>query len=187
MQRENAPATSAGLTACPEGAAGYLSNMDRFHSDTAGEEYDLRMEKLRREREAIEFRSRQTLQREEVRWDREDAAKKTEEEYWQRVRAEGLKAKKNQSAVAYDITSMVYKQDINGARQKHYDEQVRYRAKMRMHNLAVQADTRVQYNIINGGPRYIPPVPEKVDVPEILTRTGVGIDQRKGQMFFSDA
>ena len=56
MQRENAPSTSAGLTTCPEDAAGYISNMDRFHSDTAGEEYDLRMEKMRKEKEAIIFR-----------------------------------------------------------------------------------------------------------------------------------
>ena len=47
---------SAGLTSLPETAAGYISNSDRFHSDTAGEEYDLRMEKLRREKAAIQYR-----------------------------------------------------------------------------------------------------------------------------------
>jgi hypothetical protein len=188
LQRENAPATSAGLTTCPEGAAGYISNSDRFHSDTAGEEYDLRMEKLRREKQAVEFRSRQSQEREEARWSREDEVKSDEKAYWERVRSDGLKAKKNQSAVAYDITSMVYKQDVQGAMQKHLDEMVRYRARLRMHNLAVLADTRVEYNIINGGPRYIPPVPERVQEPEFLKSMAPGdIDSRKGSMFFSDA
>jgi hypothetical protein len=180
QQRENAPSTSAGLTACPEGAAGYLSNSDRFHSDTAGEEFDQRKEKLRREKEAIAYRSRQTQEREDIRWAREDEVKSNEAAYWERVRSEGLKAKKNQSAVAYDITSMVYKQDESGAMQKHLDELVRYRARMRMHNLAVQADTRVEYNIINGGPRYIPPVPSRIDEPEML-------DRSKRTMLSSDA
>ena len=59
-QRENAPATSAGLTSCPEDAAGYITNLNRFHSDTAGEEYDLRMETLRREKASIAYRSKIT-------------------------------------------------------------------------------------------------------------------------------
>ena len=40
----NAPEHTSGLTSCPEGAAGYLSNSDRFHSDTVGEEYAIRQE-----------------------------------------------------------------------------------------------------------------------------------------------
>jgi hypothetical protein len=54
----------------------------------------------------------------------------------------GDKAKKNQSAVAYDITTMVYKQDASGAQQKYYDDMIRYRAKLRTYNLAMQSDTR---------------------------------------------
>ena len=34
MQRENAPSTSAGLTACMDGGAGYLADAERFHTDT---------------------------------------------------------------------------------------------------------------------------------------------------------
>jgi len=86
LQRENAPKTSAGLTTLPEGSAGYISNMDRFHTDTAGEEYDQRMEALRREKEAIEYRKKQSEERDKVRWDREDAKKKSEEDYWERLR-----------------------------------------------------------------------------------------------------
>ena len=168
MQRENQPATSAGLTSCPENAAGYISNMDRFHSDTAGEEYELRKEKLRKEKDAIAFRKNKMEEREDIRWAREDKQKREEEEYWERERAKGIKSKKNASAVAYDITTMVYKQDLSGARQKYFDDMIRYRAKVRTHNLAAVSDTRVNYNIISGEPRREPPKPEPVIKPSIL-------------------
>jgi hypothetical protein len=59
MQRDNAPSTSAGLTACVRGGAGYLTDAERFHSDTAGEEYARRQEELRRKERAVEFRRHQ--------------------------------------------------------------------------------------------------------------------------------
>ncbi len=36
MYRENVPETHAGLTSLQPGAAGYMSDSDRFHSDTCG-------------------------------------------------------------------------------------------------------------------------------------------------------
>ena len=57
--RTNAPPTSAGLTSCVEHGAGYLSNADRFHSDTSGEEYLARQEAIRRTKETIAFRKNQ--------------------------------------------------------------------------------------------------------------------------------
>jgi len=59
MHQANAPSSSAGLTACVEHGAGYLSNSDRFHSDTCGEEYLLRQEKIKRTKETVDFRKRQ--------------------------------------------------------------------------------------------------------------------------------
>ena len=59
MHQANAPSSSAGLTACVEHGAGYLSNADRFHSDTSGEEYLLRQENIRRTKNAVAFRKNQ--------------------------------------------------------------------------------------------------------------------------------
>lgn len=59
MHQANAPSSSAGLTACVEGGAGYLSNSDRFHSDTCGEEYLLRQEQIRRTKETVAWHKRQ--------------------------------------------------------------------------------------------------------------------------------
>merc|ERR1711918_230007 len=94
--------------------------------------------------------------------------RKPTKNYWQRVREEGLKAEKNQSAVAYDITTMVYHQDVAGARQKYFDDMVRYRAKTRTYKLSSVSDTRVDYNIISGGPRREVALPEPPDKPDIL-------------------
>ncbi len=44
---------------------------------------------------------------------------------------------------------------------------MRYRAQARTRQLAINGDTRANYNIINGGPRYIPKDPEPVPEPEI--------------------
>lgn len=59
MQRDNAPTTSAGLTACIDGGAGYLADAERFHTDTVGEEYQRRQEELLRKNRAIDFRRNQ--------------------------------------------------------------------------------------------------------------------------------
>jgi hypothetical protein len=59
LQQANAPTTSSLLTSCISEGAGYISNADRFHSDTAGEEYAARQEALHKKNRAIEFRRNQ--------------------------------------------------------------------------------------------------------------------------------
>ncbi len=56
MHHQNAPENSAMLTSCPTNAAGYLSNADRFHTDTAGDEYASRQEQYRKKQAADDFR-----------------------------------------------------------------------------------------------------------------------------------
>jgi hypothetical protein len=56
MHKQNAPENSALLTSCSAGAAGYLSNSDRFHTDVVGEEYALRQEKIKRQHEIQDFK-----------------------------------------------------------------------------------------------------------------------------------
>jgi hypothetical protein len=79
MQRENAPETSAGLTTCVDGGAGYISNSDRFHSDTAGEEQHRRQEQLMKKQKAVEYRRNASHEREENRWKRLDEQAKKDQ------------------------------------------------------------------------------------------------------------
>lgn len=122
MQRENAPETSAGLTTCVVGGAGYLSNADRFHSDTAGEEHAQRQQAVVRKQQAIEFRRNQSIEREDSRWRRIEEKQQQDAEKWNRLRESGTKSGKNQSSAAYDITNLRYHDNDDGKQQKYVDD-----------------------------------------------------------------
>lgn len=142
MHQQNAPETSALLTSCKSGAAGYLSNSDRFHTDTVGEEYALRQEQLQRRYAANEYRRNASFKRDEDRWNHMEEKQQKEDEAWRKLREDGSKAKKNQSNVAYDIMTLQYSQDSDGQQQKYQDDMVRYRAAQRTNMLVVKGDTR---------------------------------------------
>lgn len=59
IHRANAPVESAALTTCSTNGAGYMSNADRFHSDTAGEEKEQRERIVARKKEVDEFKKNQ--------------------------------------------------------------------------------------------------------------------------------
>lgn len=122
MHQQNAPESSALLTSCSNGAAGYLSNSDRFHTDVVGEEYAMRQEKLKKQQAAMEFKRNMTSQRDLDRWNEMQEKAQKEEEYYHKLREEGSKAKKNQSNVAYDILTLQYNQDEVGLQQKYADD-----------------------------------------------------------------
>mmetsp|Transcript_33794 Transcript_33794/g.74419 ORF Transcript_33794/g.74419 Transcript_33794/m.74419 type:complete len:233 (-) Transcript_33794:191-889(-) len=165
MHRQNAPETSALLTSCTSGAAGYLSNSDRFHTDTVGEEYALRQEGIQRKLLAADFRRNQSTKRDADRWHSMEDKQAEQEEVWQKQRDDGSKAKKNQSNVAYDIMTLQYSQDKDGEHQKYLDDMVRYRASQRTNMLIVKGDTRVRYNIISGDDRPPLQIPDPIDRP----------------------
>ncbi len=122
IHRQNAPEHTSLLTSCTHDAAGYLSNADRFHTDVAGDEYQQRQEQYKKKLAANEFRRNVSSQREEDRWMTAEMKAKAEEEYWTKVREEGLKSKKNESNVAYDILTLQYNQDPDGEAQKYHDD-----------------------------------------------------------------
>jgi hypothetical protein len=59
LHQRNAPETSFGLTAMNEGAAGYLANTERFHTDTSGEEYARRQQLIEKRKQGDIFRREQ--------------------------------------------------------------------------------------------------------------------------------
>eukprot|EP00981_Chlorochromonas_danica_P000414 scaffold96_cov167-Ochromonas_danica.AAC.21 len=167
LHQANAPETSSMLTSCPVGGAGYLSNADRFHTDTVGEEYLQRQEQNRKKQAADEFRRNMTVKREEDRWSQAETKARLEEERVAKFREEGLKAKKNQSNTAYDILTLQYAQSQDGEHQRFHDDMVRYRAGLRSNALVTKGDTRVGYNIISGESR--PPLPQPERPGQVLS------------------
>ena len=144
-----------------------MSNADRFHSDVAGEEFQLRQEAMRKKQAALLVRREQMRDREEVKWKKFEEDETNKEVFWSKVREDPTmqsmqvrrSGKKNTSNVAYDITNLQYNQDTSGEMQRYLDEMVKVRAQTRTRALVVLGDTRVPYNIISGEERQLPPKP----------------------------
>lgn len=122
MHQKNAPDSSAMLTSLNPGAAGYLANSDRFHTDTVGEEFSHRQQQYQRKLAADDFRRGMAAKRDEDRWNTAEERQKEEEERWYKLREDGSKAQKNQSLVAYDILTLQYSEKVEGEQQKYVDE-----------------------------------------------------------------
>ena len=144
MQRDNAPASSAELTACTQGP-GYISNADRLHTDTAGEEYQRRQEDIQKKQRAIDFRRNQRDTREEERWKSIDEQGEIENKKWDKLREDGSKSGKNVSGFAYDITTMQYHDSADGAQQKYIDDKVRLILQDTVTHIHVQTNMYIQH------------------------------------------
>ena len=148
MNNANAPETTSMLTSCRPGDAGYVSNSERFHTDTSGEEYQLRQSNIQRAKQIEEVKRSVQVKRDDERWQSVNAKIDKDDEKWDSVRLEGQKAKKNQSNVAYNVVTMQYEQSIHGEQQKYLDDMVRFRAQERTVKLVEQV--RIQYTVYNG-------------------------------------
>jgi hypothetical protein len=190
MHQKNAPETTAGLTSCRPGDEGYLSNAERYHSDTAGEMLQEREQAAAKRHAAHLFRRENARVRDESRWENTERMQNAEELKIKNIREDPSimpyrGPKKNASNVAYDITNLQYKQDTNGEAQQYYDNMVRFRAQARTRALVVLGDSRVPYNIMNGMDRELPPKPKEVarphclDDPELMGKQKGHVDRRK--------
>lgn len=147
MHQANAPTHTSGLTSCESAdAAGYITDANRFHSDTAGEEYLRRQADIERKKKIFENKRQQTAAREDEKYRQMQEQKAKDEEYWNQLRKDGIKAKKNQSNVAYDLVTLRYNESADGDEQKYQDDMVRYRAKLRAKALVEHGDGRFVYS-----------------------------------------
>ncbi|KAJ1446390.1 hypothetical protein M885DRAFT_546770 [Pelagophyceae sp. CCMP2097] len=168
MYRENAPTSAMGLLVPETDAAGFLSDADRFHTDTSGEEFLARKMKYESKQASYAQKRVDRVEREEERWDVIQARKKEEEAYWDEQRSLGEKARKNHSSVPYDTLTLRYNDGLDGERLRFDDDKVRYRAAARSRNLQRCGDTRAGYNIINGHERGALSVPDQPQPPAVL-------------------
>jgi hypothetical protein len=150
MYRENAPLNPADLLVLQPNAAGFLADADRFHSDTAGEEFLERKAKFERKQQIYNNTRERRAENEETRWSKIEESKEVEERYWAGQRESGVKAMKNKSCVPYDPLTLQYNDSHDGEKLRYADDMVRYRANIRAENIVKHGDTRCGYNIING-------------------------------------
>jgi membrane protein involved in colicin uptake len=81
------------------GAAGYIADADRFHTDVVGEETQRRRAQYERRLQVTDTLRQQKLSREETRWSEMESTQQKEQERWEAMRDEGLKAKKNSVSI----------------------------------------------------------------------------------------
>eukprot|EP00968_Pinguiococcus_pyrenoidosus_P026215 scaffold7063_cov351-Pinguiococcus_pyrenoidosus.AAC.5 len=150
MYKQNLPDWEMGLTAAKPGAAGWLSDADRFHTDVSGEAFLERKREFSRKQEQYQRRRVNAAEREEARWKRLEEQKSREAERVAYMRLTGSKAKKNTSKIPYDVITLAYDDNLDGERQRYSDDRVRYRSQLRAINLQKHGGTRAGYNILSG-------------------------------------
>jgi len=170
MYRENVP-DQGELLSLKSNAAGFLADADRFHSDTAGEEFLQRKKSYQRKQDIYNNTRVSRAENEETRWKKIEEQKFQEENYWSNQRELGAKSMKNKSCVPYDPLTLQYNDSMDGEKLRYEDDLVRHRAKVRAQNIVKHGDTRCGFNIINGN-MHAEPAKIEVPQPEYLERYG---------------
>eukprot|EP00297_Palpitomonas_bilix_P018238 CAMPEP_0113880274 /NCGR_PEP_ID=MMETSP0780_2-20120614/7694_1 /TAXON_ID=652834 /ORGANISM="Palpitomonas bilix" /LENGTH=191 /DNA_ID=CAMNT_0000866931 /DNA_START=216 /DNA_END=791 /DNA_ORIENTATION=- /assembly_acc=CAM_ASM_000599 len=120
-------------------SVGYMSDANRFHTDTAGEQKRLREVERSRASEKHTHMRDQRAHREDERWKTMEKIDKKEEA---RLTAHlDDKRKRNAPSVAYNPLTLQYNDGKDGMRQKYDDDVMRYRAGVRTHNLSTKASS----------------------------------------------
>ncbi|TYZ58195.1 hypothetical protein PybrP1_009161 [[Pythium] brassicae (nom. inval.)] len=130
---------------------GFMSDADRFHSDTAGEERAHREERHARTQSQLERRRYNSVQREVARWKDMDAAGAAEEQRWRTLRQSGTKALRNKCGEAFNPVTLQYSDGKDGQRLRAADQAVKHRAVVRAQNLQ-HHNSREGINPITGEP-----------------------------------
>ena len=89
IQRENGFESSTALTTLKPGAAGYISDSDRFHTDVSGEELQGRITAIKHKCEIIDTRRTENIRREAERTTKIAQDVKETEDYWNSKREAG--------------------------------------------------------------------------------------------------
>ncbi|KAG6954924.1 hypothetical protein JG688_00012127 [Phytophthora aleatoria] len=145
---DTSAAGSAMLVYTPQ-SQGFMSDADRFHSDTAGEERVAREEARARARIQQERRRHETVNRDVRRWVAMDAASAEEKRRLEALRASGSKARRNKGGEPFNPITLKYNDGNDGERLQAADTAIKQRAMLRAQNLQYH-NSREGINPITG-------------------------------------
>lgn len=145
------PRPAGALLAYDPRSQGFMSDADRFHSDTAGEARALREERNARAKLQQAQRRQEGSRRELARWEAMDASDAREEQRWHELRASGAKARRNRGGEPFDPVTLRYNDGRDGERLRAADERVKARALVRAQALQ-RAGASQGRNPITGEP-----------------------------------
>ena len=115
-------------------AVGFMSDADRFHTDTVGEEKGVRDVALQRREEKFERKRNTFLDREEARWNTMEREREIEGQKLE-ILQNSSKGTRNHSSVAYDPLTLEYHATPAGQQQQFEDNMTKYRAGIRTEKL----------------------------------------------------
>lgn len=138
-------------------ALAFMSDADRFHSDTAGEEKKLRDQRLYHREAILDAKRTEFMDRETSRWDEMEKQQDKAVERVAMLQA-SKKGLKNHTSVAYNPITLEYQDGPGGDKIRNEDDMIRYRAALRAENLE-KHQAPGGFNPITGEPRAAPRVP----------------------------
>ncbi|KAG6599739.1 Prefoldin subunit 3 [Phytophthora cinnamomi] len=141
-------AGSAMLVYTPQ-SQGFMSDADRFHSDTAGEERAAREDARTRAKIQQERRRQEAVNRDVRRWEAMDAASAEEKRRSEALRASGSKARRNKCGEPFNPVTLQYNDGKDGERLQAADAAIKHRAMLRAQNLQFH-NSREGVNPITG-------------------------------------
>jgi len=118
--------------------------------------------------------------REDARWERMQQECVQEAARVQEMRQRGLKAKRNETSVPYDLITLNYGTSEEAQRLRMRDEMTRYRAQVRMYNLQ-QKQNMHGTNPITGEVLDTKPCPVRPDFSSYETTIKRGSESRIGE------
>ncbi|RLN06545.1 hypothetical protein BBJ28_00014187 [Nothophytophthora sp. Chile5] len=149
--RVDTSATGSAMLVYAPQSQGYMSDADRFHSDTAGEERAAREDARARVKVQQEHRRHESVNRDVRRWEAMDAASAEEKQRWEALRASGSKARRNKCGEPFNPVTLRYNDGKDGERLQAADVAVKHRATLRAQNLQ-HHNSREGINPITGAP-----------------------------------
>ena len=135
----------------PTNSLSFQSEADRFITNVAGEEYDMRMRKVQSQNDKYAMRRQKNFEREEARWAALEHEQSAVGEKMSHLQATGEKCKKNQNSVSYDPITLKYHTTKAGQDLKHSDDIIKYRAAVRAKMMHTRSSGE-SCNIINWEP-----------------------------------
>lgn len=158
----------------------YMADRDRFFTDTAAEQRDLKKMHLQQKQEKL-FRLRdEALRKEEERWNQIDAEARAWDERTAVLQADGKAALKNKSGAAFNPVSQAYDPTPDGEALRRHDDLVKTRAIQRATFLAQKSNGSGGYNPLTGAPEgplhYIAPLAVSLGVADALDTIDERVD-----------
>lgn len=137
----------------------FLPESERFDTDFAAEdkrrreiEYQSRQQNLNRRRDEV-------VGREVNRWESMENEEKKYQEFLNQKQSKWQEGQKNNLSAAYNPITLEYDTTEQGSRLKGQDDQIKYRAGMRMFNLDSKMNS--EFNVVTGEPRRPPNLPPR--------------------------